>query len=829
MYERLAILVFTTAANLVLAVLVWVKNTQQRVSQYFALFSLSVASWTLSNGLVAAYADTQWGIVWARAAFVSASIIPLSFFLFVSVFPVAQPRPPRRVTRVLIGAGLVACLISLTPLIAAGTSGVNGILKMSYGPLHPIFGVYLVSTLGYSLYLLYKKALILSGIERLQVRYIFIAVSLPLLGGTITNLLIPIALNSSRFSQYGPLFSIPMIAVIAHAIIRHRLLNTRLVIRRGVAYLLTISAAAAAFSFLLNLLSGTFVSRPQEVPLFLEVLLGLFIAIAFQPLLRNVQGWLDRYLFRERYDYQRTVREISRTMASILDLQPLLAYACDAITKTVQPEHVTVYTTERAAGELRRLVTHTTIASLRPSPTELIPATSPLVSRLSRDQRLLITHEVRRGIAAPGQETLIDELLRLQADVVLPLIQDGDLKGLFAIGRKLSGDPYFADDIDLLTTLLSQATIALKNAQLYSQVVLANEYIENILTTIESGVVAVDALGQITLFNAAAERLTGLSSLAVKTTSLSQLPSTLGDLLAGTLSDGLPRTQVETIIPSTSGVLTSVICSTSALLNRNGTMHGAVAVFSDLTRLKTLEDEKRQAERLASIGALASGIAHEIKNPLVAIRTFAELLPERFTEEDFRNDFAKVVITEIDRIDGLVARLRGFATPSAQSLVPIDIRVPIEDTLVLLRGQLEQSQLSVALDFPDDLPPIAGDLSQLKQLFLNLFINAIEAMRPGDEISVRALLRGGQSGRTIHVQVSDTGTGIPNDLLGQIFDPFVTTKKSGSGLGLSISRGIADAHRATIRAENNRRGRGATIFMDFPVLETAAVEVRPFR
>lgn len=826
MYERLFILILTTAANLLLGLTVWLRNTSQRVNQYFALFSLSVASWTLSNGLVATYADTPWGVVWARTAFASASFIPLAFFLFVSVFPVAQPKPSPLATRTYSLAGLIAALASLTPWVAAKTSSVGGVLQMTYGPFHPLFGIYMLSTLGYSLFTLYRKLSSLSGIERLQVRYVFLAVSLPLLGGTITNLLIPLVVRSSKFSQYGPLFSIPMIAVIAHAIIRYRLMNTRLVIRRGFAYILAISAAAGVFTFLLYLASGVLVSRPQELPLSVEVTIVLLIAIAFQPLLRNVQAWLDRYLFRERYDYQRTVREISRTMASILDLQPLLTYACEAITKTVQPEHVTVYTFDAPNSAYRRLITHAPIGAFGPPPDETIRSTSALISHLSREQRLLIAHEIRRIRGSHG-ESLITELQPLRGDLVLPLVQNAELAGFFVIGRKLSGDPYFAEDIDLLTTLLGQATIALKNAQLYSEVVLVNEYVENILTTIESGVIAVDATGEVTLFNAAAERLTGLSPSAVKYGPLEKLPQTVAELLEGTLADNRPRTQVETTISTASGVAASVICSTSPLRHRNGAMRGAVAIFSDLTRLKTLEDEKRQAERLASIGALASGIAHEIKNPLVAIKTFAELLPERFAEDDFRNDFSKVVITEIERIDDLVARLRGFATPSTQSLVPIDICVPIEETIALMRGQLEQSHITITLDAPPQLPLIAGDLSQLKQLFLNIFLNALEAMKPGGEIFVRVFCRGSLTNPSIHVDVVDTGTGIPDPLLGQIFDPFVTTKTRGSGLGLSICRGIADAHRATIRAQNNKRSQGATISLDFPVLAQDPVPVRP--
>jgi signal transduction histidine kinase len=271
--------------------------------------------------------------------------------------------------------------------------------------------------------------------------------------------------------------------------------------------------------------------------------------------------------------------------------------------------------------------------------------------------------------------------------------------------------------------------------------------------------------------------------------------------------------------------MTPAICSTTSLKDRAGKILGAVGVFNDLSRLKELEADKRRAERLASVGALAAGIAHEIKNPLVAIKTFAELLPERFTDEDFREDFSKIVIREIDRIDDLVDRLRGLATPHVQHLARLDVRVPIEETLALLRGQLEQAGIGVSLSGDISLPSIAGDMSQLKQLFLNLFINSLEAMDSGGRLAVRLIHSTSGGGQRVIVEIEDSGMGIPENLLATIFHPFITTKPRGSGLGLSISRGIADAHRATIQARNNSGGRGATVIVEFPVYEETPFHV----
>ena len=147
----------------------------------------------------------------------------------------------------------------------------------------------------------------------------------------------------------------------------------------------------------------------------------------------------------------------------------------------------------------------------------------------------------------------------------------------------------------------------------------------------------------------------------------------------------------------------------------------------------------------------------------------------------------------------------------------LDIREPIEDTLALLRGQLEQKEITIRRFFHADHLCVSGDPAQLKQLFLNIFINAIQSMSPHGELSVRVMNHHSSPTSRLLVDISDTGTGIPNAILSNIFDPFVTTKPFGSGLGLAICRNITDAHSGTITAKNNSDGRGATISLDFPL------------
>ncbi len=442
--------------------------------------------------------------------------------------------------------------------------------------------------------------------------------------------------------------------------------------------------------------------------------------------------------------------------------------------------------------------------------------TSPLVAYVRSSQQTLVREDASREPENAALQSAARQLVELSGDLGLPLVQQQSVIGLVVVGPKRSGDPFFADDLDLLSTLTAQAAVAMKNAQLYQQVLIVNQYVENIIRTMDSGVVTVDAAGHVALCNSTASRLTGLSREHLLTLDVGTLPKSLGSQLQSTLLDGHPRSQVETALPTEADRSTPLVCSTSALRDDRGKILGALVVFSDLSKIKELENEKRRAERLASFGALVSGIAHEIKNPLVAIKTFAELLPERFSDIDFRDDFSKVVVTEIDRIDGLVGRLRSLAAPAPETVAAVDLREPISETLALLRGQFEQTQTTVVRNLSQSQAFVTIDPGQVKQLFLNLFLNALEAMTPGGQLTVTIsrLYRDHQN--WIQVLVNDTGPGIPEVIRSKVFEPFFTTKARGSGLGLAICRSITDAHKGTIRMETKSPGSGTTIVVEFP-------------
>lgn len=689
-------LALVTVTYALLGVIIWRSQPSGRAHRAFAYLALTLGAWTLSNGLVATYAGTPWGIVWARAAFFSASMLPLWCFHFVAVFPRATPSVSRRLRAAVTAGAITSCLVSLTPLIAQSTSLSNGALAVRYGPMYPIFGAYLVASLMCSLVLLSRKVRLLRGVERLQVQTVLFGIGVAAIGGSITNLLLPLVFGTSRLNLYGPIVGLVLVVFIAHAIVRYRLLNIRLVVRSGVTEAGASVIAAVAFLAVAGIVSWSLALELQALPIGLALVLALLLAQAFGPLRRFVRAGLDRYFFRRRYDYAAALREISRAMSDIIELSRLFEYTCRAICETVNAERVALYVKDAGGSDYRL---ESSWGAEEPPLPSTIWESSSLVSSLGNgQQRVLIAADFRRQDEGDASAEA-DDIHRLGIECILPVLVHGLAGGFYALGSKRSGDPYFTEDIDLISAVGSQVGIAIK---LHVQIGLA-------------------------------------------------------------------------------------------------------------------EAERRRAERLVSFGALARGLAHEIKNPLVAIRTFAELLPERADDEEFRDSFAKIVVQEIVRIDDLVARLRDFPGTPAPRFQEVDLAYLLRDTLALLRGEIERGGIRISMNVRHRTPPILGDPAQLTQLLLNILINALQAVDHGGQITIR--LSHLTEDRRVLLEISDTGPGVPPEWLPKIFEPFVTTKAEGSGLGLAICREIAEAHHSIVRAENNASGRGLKVIMEFPVLE----------
>jgi PAS domain S-box-containing protein len=811
-----------------LAILVWVRNPARAVNRWFAAFATTLAVWGLLVGTRRSLPDPTAVLVAVRVLWATAALIPVAFLQFAVAFPrPGSRRPP--FTQVATVVGLFMSGLAFSPWIVAEVRPERaGYFQPLYGPLFPLLGLFIAGGAGWGLTHLVLKLRDATGFARAQLQYVFLGAALTALGALTLGIVVPLVTGSSRLGVFGPYFTLLWLGFTAHSIVRHRLMDVRVVVSRTAAYvggwILTAGGLVGGSVFVDSLVPR---ANPTLTPLG-AVLLGLSASAVFLGFAPRLRRLADRYLYRPAYDPRVLVREGSRAMGTFADPARVAAAMAALIERALHPESVAILVRMRDHATFTPLV----MRHVDPAfawPDEPLVEAGPLVSELAEEKGALVADDLMaRAGAADGPQVVLARLRAWSAELAVP-VRDGRLMAIILVGPKLSGDSFFGDDLDLLETLASELAIGLKNAQLYHEIVSIKEYNERILRHMDSGVIAARKDGVVTTFNVAAERILGIEAARVHNQPLTVLDPAISALLQGSLVVHADS-EAEVTVTHPEGRVLPLVVHTSALHDHKGEVTGAIAVLNDHSRLKALEEDKRRADRLSALGAMATGIAHEIRNPLVAIKTFAELLPERADDQEFRSTFAKVAAKEIHRIEQLLGRLRALAAPTSFPLRPLDLQVPLTETVDLLRGEADRRRVRLVVEVEHDVPPVLGEPDQLKQLFLNLFLNGLEAMTAGGTltVTVRADRERGDRG-LVTVRVTDTGPGIPREDLARVFEPFYTTKSSGTGLGLAISRSIADAHHAALWAETGPAGIGTTFVVQLPALVGAAVSeaVRP--
>ncbi len=255
-------------------------------------------------------------------------------------------------------------------------------------------------------------------------------------------------------------------------------------------------------------------------------------------------------------------------------------------------------------------------------------------------------------------------------------------------------------------------------------------------------------------------------------------------------------------------------------LSHQGKTLGKIVIFRDLTGIYKIQEEILRMDRLVSLGKLASGIAHEIRNPLAGIKTTAQALGEDLSRDDPRREYLNRITKEIDRLNELLKTFFSFAKPQNLNLAYYPIKDLINEIIPFLIKEIADKGIHFREQYPPYLPKVKVDKTQMHQVFLNLFLNAIQAMPEGGELKIEAspvvsTSFQGSKKNFIKIIVSDTGKGIPPSIVQKIFDPFFTTKPKGIGLGLSIAYQIINKHGGTIKVESSVK-RGTSFVIHLP-------------
>ena len=340
-----------------------------------------------------------------------------------------------------------------------------------------------------------------------------------------------------------------------------------------------------------------------------------------------------------------------------------------------------------------------------------------------------------------------------------------------------------------------------------------DDYYATVIDSVGDGVIVVGSNGRITLCNPAAEQITGFSQRQAKGAEFEKLftlETTLIEMLTKTMRTGITISDHENVVVRSTGRVTPVAVTCYPLVEGSGENIGAILTLKDITYIRELEAAVRQADRLSTLGTLAAGLAHEVKNPLGGIKGAAQLLEREFDPDSEMLDYTRVVIRETERIDHIIRELLELASPRALRLTPINLHKILGDILLLQKQVVVDRGISFIKQLDPSIPEIMADEELLTRLFLNLICNAIDALDDDGRLTVTSrvlsdyrMTQNERNSRMVAIEVSDDGPGIPQSDLDNIWTPFFTTKSGGTGLGLTICHKIVAEHRGMIKVESD--------------------------
>jgi two-component system sensor histidine kinase HydH len=337
-------------------------------------------------------------------------------------------------------------------------------------------------------------------------------------------------------------------------------------------------------------------------------------------------------------------------------------------------------------------------------------------------------------------------------------------------------------------------------------------FTDMLVSSLPVGLIATDSLGNIQICNQAAEQIIGV----VEEKAIGHLPE---EVLPAPLADALQhsRAEVNTVQQKEIGLIDgtnrkrSLLLAGLSFVDGEERFAGNMLLIQDLSQVKELEEELRRNEKLAALGKMAAGVAHELRNPLSSIKGLAVLLQSRFKENSSDQETAKTLVHEVERLNRSIGELLDYARPHKLQTMRISLIPVLQKAMSLIRMDAEAMGISLETDFSEHLPLVEADQDKLNQVFLNLFLNSIQAMENGGTLKVTT----GVENANVVCTIADTGCGIDHKYASRVFDPYFTTKNDGTGLGLALSAKIMEEHGGTIEFESTA-GQGTTVKVGLP-------------
>ncbi|MEW6515739.1 MAG: ATP-binding protein [candidate division FCPU426 bacterium] len=712
----LVLTIFIAIIEVILGFFVITKKSSSVMHRVFLAFSIFIGLWSVCLGFIFSPLDLSEKItqILINTIMLSGYLVISTFLIFSWVFPQQTIRvSATKLIILFVPFAVIAYLLNFTDLFIkhVNVGKANNRIQFDIRG-YSIFAFFFLINSVLATWILVRKYIKSTGIHKQQLTYFGLGSGLSLLLVVIFDVILPVFTNNN-YVWLSPFFMVIFLVAVAYAILRYRLLDLEIIIKRTTIYLVIIGIIIGVYTFVL-LLPQQLIGTPGSFnSIFILVIAAITIAITMQPLRDWLDSVTDRLFFQRKYDYYHVLEKSAKEINAVFKLEEIINIVSNALIEEMHLTKVAVFLREKAGSNI--FVCYKADGEIEPGFPSQVEEGNPLIGHLINDPILIevgeFTYKYEHLFPSDALKKAIQNELKqtFNAALIVPLIQKKNIAGFMILGGKKSGDLFTSRDLTLLETLSSQMTTALENIRLYEQMI--------------------------------------------------------------------------------------------------------------------------TNERLTVIGTLAAGIAHEIRNPLASIKTFIQMLPDKYSNDDFKKRFHDIVGSEIERLSNITADLLTFARPSAPKLDNVSIDQLMDKIKNLLNSPLRKKQIDFTWEV-SDLPSIQADPQQLFQVFLNVTLNAIYASKEKGQVKVYGQIKdqmpGRPSGQGLYmlVTIEDFGTGIKRKDLPNLFQPFFTTKTDGTGLGLATCKRILEAHRGDMYIDSEE-GKGTKVTVLLPTNLTQETVIVP--
>ena len=750
----------------------------------------------------------DWVFFWADE--VSILLLAPLFMHFALVFP---ERPPGAVRR-RIGKWLVAAVYA--PALVLGLAEAAA-LAGSAASQQSMRTVELI----WQLEIAYLAACVIGGLAimiralrraptvtaRLQLRWV---VSGAVLGGGpfVLGYALPSSLGfGTERLQLTAIALVLMPLTFASAIVRYRLRDVEVIVKRGLVYTVAVAAMAAIYLILESLATEVFLGGADQHSSIIALLATLIVVLLARPVRDGIQTALDRVYYRDRYDYRRALVNFARDLNSDLNLGRLAAKLVARVSETLVVDRMVLLQGASDGQQPQDAFRPVKWAGFETEPPALRSGAN--LERLLREHHTVALDDpaVRERLA-PGEAAA---WRRRGIYYFVPCVAEEKTIAVMALGRRDSGEPLSSDDMALLAAVAGQVATAIENGRLYgrlqskaAELDQMHQFSDSIIKSLSDGLLAVDLDGRVIFWNAALERSYGVAH---------------EDAVGRTLDALFDSPAVERLRHDAAGMPTAcyrvpilsrhatgrrrllVNLAAAPLLTQGGETSGMIVIVEDITERVHLEEQLQMSEKMASVGLLAAGVAHEVNTPLTGISSYTQMLLDDADPDDPRTGVLEKIERQTFRAAKIVNGLLNLAQPGrADATTRVDVNGVVNEVLAQIEPQLAAASVKVRREMVDVPVLVQGVEFKIQQVFLNLFLNARDAMPNGGWLTVSTRVGDGEA----VIEVADTGSGIAPNILPRIYDPFFTTKEmgKGTGLGLSVTYGVVREHHGMITCES---------------------------